>query len=493
MKLFVASLATETNTFSPVFTDMRDFLDNFYCPPGSHPDTPSLCSAPFIALREHSDRTLDKIEIVEGTAAWAEPGGIVSGEAYMWLRDEILTQLRDALPVDGVVLGLHGAMVAQGFDDCEGDLLSRVRNITGTNAVIGATFDPHCHFTRQCAEALDVAITFKEFPHTDMMDRARELIDIVTLAVKRDVEPQISVFDCRMIDVFPTTGASIRRFVDRISELEREHSNILSISVVHGFLAGDVPELGTKIIVVSDDAALKGSDLARSIGMELYGMRGRTRMDLVSPGEALDKLDSMPGKGPLVLADVWDNPGGGMAGDSTVILKEVMDRRVDAAALASIWDPIAVQFCFAAGLGATIPLRFGAKSGPSLGEPVDATVTVSGLSENGKMRFGGSLARLGRCAAITVGDGILVVLSENRVQAYTPDIFSCVGINPADKDLLVVKSTNHFRAAFSDLSDRILYVDSHPPYPHDPRTTAYRKLDREIWPIVEHPFHDARP
>lgn len=491
MKLFVASLATETNTFSPVYTDLRDFKDNFYFPPGEHPDVPSLCSAPFMALREFRDAAPEPVDVTEGTAAWAEPGGIVSGGAYVHLRDEIIGQLRDALPVDGVLLGLHGAMVAQGFDDCEGDLLSEVRRIVGAGTVVGATFDPHSHFTRQCADALDVAITFKEFPHTDMMERARELVEIVARAIRREIAPHISVFDCRMIDVFPTTGASIRAFIDRISELERDLPHVLSISVVHGFMAGDVPEMGTKTLVVTDDEPDRGQALAREIGLQLHAMRGTTRMELLSPSQALDQLDAETGTGPLLIADVWDNPGGGMAGDSTVILREIMERGIRSAAVASIWDPIAVQFCFAAGKGTRIPLRFGAKSGPGLGEPIDANVTVAGLSENGSMRFGGSVARLGRCAAIRLEGEVDVVLCENRVQAYTPDIFTCVGIDPARMRLLVVKSTNHFRAGFSELSDRIVYVDSNAPYPHDPRTTPYRKMKRDIWPIVSSPIHES--
>ena len=336
-----------------------------------------------------------------------------------------------------------------------------------------------------------MAITFKEFPHTDMMERARELVEIVARTIRGEISPRISVFDCRMIDVFPTTGASIRAFIDRISDLERDLPHVLSISVVHGFMAGDVPEMGTKTLVVTDDDAERGDNLAREIGLQLHAMRGTTRMELLSPSQALDQLDAETGTGPLLIADVWDNPGGGMAGDSTVILREVMERGIRSAAVASIWDPIAVQFCFAAGKGTRIPLRFGAKSGPGLGEPIDANVTVAGLSENGSMRFGGSVARLGRCAAIRLDGEVDVVLCENRVQAYTPDIFTCVGIDPARMRLLVVKSTNHFRAGFSELSDRIVYVDSNAPYPHDPRTTPYRKMKRDIWPIVASPIHES--
>ncbi len=121
MRIFTASLATETNTFSPVPTDRASFEMAFYAAPGKHPETPTLCSSPIVALRRRAER--DRLTVIEGTATWAEPGGLVQRKAYEDLRDEILGQLSAAMPVDAVILGLHGAMVAQGYDDCEGDLL----------------------------------------------------------------------------------------------------------------------------------------------------------------------------------------------------------------------------------------------------------------------------------------------------------------------------------------------------------------------------------
>ena len=121
MRVFAASLATETNTFSPIPTDLAAFKESFYAPPGEHPATPTLCSAPMVVARRRAKT--DGFTLVEGTATWAEPAGIVSRATYEGLRDEILGQLKAALPVDVVILGLHGAMVAHGYDDCEGDLL----------------------------------------------------------------------------------------------------------------------------------------------------------------------------------------------------------------------------------------------------------------------------------------------------------------------------------------------------------------------------------
>ena len=120
MRIFTASLGTETNTYAPIPTDRNAFESTFYAPPGKHPQHPTLCSAPIVVLRRRAQE--EGFELVEGTAAFAEPGGLVSRQCYEGLRDEILSQLVEAMPVDGVVLGLHGAMIAQGYDDCEGDL-----------------------------------------------------------------------------------------------------------------------------------------------------------------------------------------------------------------------------------------------------------------------------------------------------------------------------------------------------------------------------------
>ncbi|EFG6100810.1 M81 family metallopeptidase, partial [Escherichia coli] len=164
MRIFTASLATETNTFSPVPTDRASFEMAFYAGPGEHPETPTLCSSPVVALRARARQ--EGFELIEGTATWAEPGGLLNRQTFEELRDEILGQLEAALPVDAVILGLHGAMVAQGYDDPEGDLLERVRNMVGPDVIIASELDPHSHLTPQRVANSDILAAFLEFPHT---------------------------------------------------------------------------------------------------------------------------------------------------------------------------------------------------------------------------------------------------------------------------------------------------------------------------------------
>ena len=484
MRIFTAALATETNTFAPIWIDRRAFEASLYAPPGQHPDTPTLCTAPITVGRELAAK--EGFTLIEGTAAWADPAGPINRAAYESLRDEILGQLEAALPVEGIVLGLHGAMVADGYDDPEGDLLRRMREMVGPEVLICAELDPHSHLTKKRVAVADFFVAFKEFPHTDFVDRARDLWAIALRTLRGEIKPAMSVFDCRMIDVFPTSRQPMRGFVDRMMALEASDPDILSISVIHGFMAGDVPEMGTRLLVVTDDAADKGAAVAERLGRELFAMRGTFMVKQVGPEVAVVQALAAP-RGPVVIADVWDNPGGGTAGDATVLLAELMKQGATDVAVGTIWDPIAVQICFAAGEGAEIALRFGAKSAPETGEPIDARVTIVRLVADAQMRFGESYVPFGDAALVRL-DGIEVILNSTRAQGFDPSLFEAMGIDPSARRILLIKSTNHFFASFSKIASEIIYCSAGHPYPNTPATTNYRKARRDIWPMIDNPF-----
>ncbi|MFC0807069.1 M81 family metallopeptidase [Ensifer sp. P24N7] len=483
MRIFTAALATETNTFSPICIDRRAFEASLYAPPGKHPETPTLCTAPITVGRRVTAQK--GWELIEGTAAWADPAGLVNRQTYEDLRDEILDQLRAALPVDAVVLGLHGAMVADGCEDTEGDLLQRVREMVGPDVLVCAELDPHSHLTARRAAAADFFVFFKEFPHTDFVERAEDLWRIAIDKLEGRVEPVMSIFDCRMIDVFPTSREPMRSFVDKLIQIERDDADVLSLSVVHGFMAGDVAEMGTKMLVVTNGKAEKGEALARELGLELFSRRGTYRMPEIDERQAVAQALAAPA-GPVVIADMWDNPGGGTAGDATVVLEELIARNATDTAIGTIWDPMAVQICMAAGEGAEIPLRFGAKSAPGTGRPIDGIVKVVKLVRNAEMRFGESFAPFGDAVHIRV-HGIDIILNTTRAQSFDPSLFSVMGIDPTSKKILVIKSTNHFFASFSRIASEILYCSAGTPYPNDPARTPYRRARRDIWPMVTDP------
>ncbi|MCB2008566.1 MAG: M81 family metallopeptidase [Rhodoferax sp.] len=479
MRMFAASIGTETNTFAPIPTALESFHESFYAPPGEHPDDPKLCTAPLWVARRRAKA--EGWTLVEGSCSFAEPAGLVSREAYETLRDEVLAQLRAAMPLDAVVLGLHGAMVADGYDDCEGDLIEQVRGIVGPAVPIGVELDPHCHMTRKRVANATLIICFKEFPHTDFVARGEEVVDLTLRAARGEIKPVMSLVDCRMIGSFPTTMEPMRGFVDKISALEGK-DGVLSISLAHCFPYADVPEMGARVLVVTDDRRAAGDTLARALADEFFGMRGRTQPDYQTPDGAIDI--ALQESGTVVVADPSDNPGGGAPGDSTMILRRLIERKVTNVAVAPIWDPIAVHMCFMAGVGGNLRLRFGGKTAPTSGQPIDALVKVTRLQRDATQTFVDATVPLGDCAAIEF-DGISVVLITKRTQALGSDLLTGMGVEIKGRKMVVVKSTNHFHAAFAPFASRVLYCDAGGPIPRDHRQVPYTRVQRPIWPLDE--------
>ncbi len=481
MRIFAASLGTETNTFAPIPTDRRAFMAAYY-PPGQHPATPTLCSAPIIAARLAATR--DGHILIEGTATWAEPAGMVGQGTYEALRDEILDQLRAAMPVDVILLGLHGAMVAHGYDDCEGDLIQHARAIA-PDAIIGVELDLHAHLSDVMVSNADLIVAFKEFPHTDFLARAEELTALCLRAAKGAISPAGAVFDCRMIGGYMTSREPGRSFVDRIQAMEGR-DGILSVSVIHGFQAADVYDVGTKVLVYADGDRAAAAALAERLGRELIAWGEAGVPVHLKTAEAVAAARGHPA-GPVVLADRWDNPGGGVAGDSTFLIAELLKFPETPAAVGALWDPVAVDFCIAAGPGAEMPLRFGGKAAATSGQPIDAMVRIRAVTNDLIVPFQQSTVSLGAAACVTIGN-LDVVLASGRAQTFHPAVFTNLGVDLAAKKIVVVKSSNHFYAAFAPIAAEIIYVDCGGPYPPDPARIAYTKIRRPIAPLDVNPW-----
>jgi len=252
MRLFTATLATETNTFSPLPTSIENYRESVFMRPGEHPaDAPRMCTAPLFVGRARA--ALEGFELIEGSCFAASPAGTTNRADYETMRDEILGQLEAAMPVDGLLLGLHGAMVAHGYDDVEGDIVERARAIVGPTCVIGVELDPHCHLTMKRVSQADIIVLYKEFPHTDVVERAEDVLDLVLATLRGKIKPVMSVYDCRQIQSYPTTIQPMRGLVDKCTALEGR-DGVLSVSIGHCFPYGDVPESGARILVLTDDA-----------------------------------------------------------------------------------------------------------------------------------------------------------------------------------------------------------------------------------------------
>ncbi len=472
MRVFLGGIITESNSFAPAPTGIQAFEDY----------GPSLIDL----VSRHAER--GGHELVVSSLVAAQPNGTTLRSAYESLRDRLLEDLREALPVDAVILPLHGAMVAEGYPDCEGDLIQRVRGLVGTQTPIGVELDLHCHFTETMRVNADLIIAFKEYPHTDMHERMDELWHLVLATARRQIRPTTGVFDCRMVGMWHTTREPMKSFVERMAALEGE-DGILSVSFGHGFPWGDVPEAGAKVWVVTDGDLPLAQRLAERLGRELWRLRDETKPPLLQLDRLLDRLEQRPASDhPLVVADTADNPGGGAAGDSTFVLRGVLDRKIGGVAIGAFWDLGAIQICLEAGVGAKLDLRLGGKCGPASGMPVDLTVTVRSINlEHSQFDVEISRNSCGPSVWISTDDGVDIVLISRRQQVMGSDIFTGLGIDLSSKKAVILKSTQHFYTSFSPIASEVLYVDTPGLLRGDYENIPYRHRDPNYWPRVPDP------
>ncbi len=495
-RLFTACLGTETNSFSPIPTGLSVFEAAMLVRGGQHGAQPSLFAVPLVLWRERALAL--GWTVVESLAAFATPAGNTTRVLYEALRDEILADLQAALPVSAVLLNLHGAMIADGYLDAEGDLLQRVRALVGPDVPVLAELDLHCHLTQLKVASADALVIYKEYPHTDVAERAAELFDLLQGLLAGRLRPVMALVDCAMLGVYPTTAEPMAGLVARMKAMERE-PGVLSVSLAHGFPWGDTPEVGTRVLVATDGDRPLAERLALELGDAVWAQREHISPRFMTIDAAIDHVLASPPDGrPFVLADTADNPGIGAAGDSTFLLHRLLERGVGGFALSPLWDPTATSLAFDAGVGARLAMRIGGKLGAASGAPLDVTAQVMSLTPAGRQPFGGTLAPLGRMAWLRIGGpadatALDVVVNDHRIQTFHPDCFSVAGNAPTRPRALVVKSTQHFHAGFAPLAREILYVSAPGTGAMDMTALTYRQVLRPLWPRVAEPARGLLP
>ena len=482
MNVFFAGLATETNSFSSIPTSTAAFEQ------GRRRGEEVFGDSGMYGEMARTLRDLAAAEggkVSPGLFVFAQPAAPTVQAVYERLRDTLLEDLRAAQPVDIVMLFLHGAMISQDCWDCEGDILTRVREIVGPTAPIGVVLDPHAHLTQTMLDQATVLCFQKEYPHIDGAARLADAWRICLDVLRGEARPVWSVHDCRMISFWPTQSGPMRGFVDRM--LAREgRDGVLSISFVHGFPWGDTPVTGAKMLVYTDGDPALAEGLARSLGQEIWDLRYDTAIRQASISDALDRMGAA-NLGPLVVADMSDNAGGGAPADSTFVARAILERGLKDVGIAIMYDPQAVAFCHEVGEGATIELRLGGKLGPSSGQPLDVRGVVRGLARKAKQVGLSGLVSMGDAAWLEV-DGVHFIIGSQRVQCFHPTAFTALGLDPATLRSVIVKSTNHFRAGFDAMATDVIYVDAPGAIQSDFASIPYQRFNAPFWPKVEDPW-----
>jgi microcystin degradation protein MlrC len=468
-KAFVAGVATETNLFCPFPTDLNDF---------------SKSKEGFPAFTKNAkERGWD---VTYGVIANAMPAGITTRSAYETLKAELLSDLKAALPVDMIVLILHGAMVAQGYDDCEGDLLQACRDIVGPDVPVGAGLDPHAHLSDLMVEAADILVFYKEWPHIDAYDTYVEAFNLTADVEAGKFDPHISVWDCRMIANYHTLEEPTKSVVDDMKAAEGK-DGVISVSFIHGFPDADVPDMGSKMLVITDNQPGKGAELAEEFGRRFFALRGKTgAKHLMELDEGL-KAIAKETRFPCIIADYSDMPGGGAAGDATFFLKGLLDLGIDNSIIAALWDPSAVAIALKCDVGDKMAMRIGGKTGPDSGDPLDLDVEIIYKSEDFKMTTENEGESSYGALAVVRAKGIDILLTDKRFPVYDWRLLEQMNLDPRNKKFIVVKSANNFYAGFEPIMGSVLYILS-PALCRLPGERPMKRIIRPKWPFDEDPF-----
>ncbi|SIR87693.1 Microcystin degradation protein MlrC, contains DUF1485 domain [Haladaptatus litoreus] len=440
----------------------------------------------------------NSVELIHTVAATATPSGLVEADIYEFYCEQILDGVREhAADLDGVMLCLHGAMVPEGLDDGEGPLISSVREIIGEEVPIAVTLDLHGNITDEMVSKSDVLIGFESYPHTDMADTGRTGMRELIRTIQSDIDPVSHIERPPVLAMGPKQNTREGPMADVMAKAREyeERDNIVKVSVFPGFHQADIPSMGWSIPVIADS----NSDAAREVSRELAEYIWDRREDFVSdypePPEAVAEAkrlaaDLDPDDGFVLMADVGDNPGGGGAADGTTVLREMIDQELTNAGFAIVRDPETVAQCVDAGVGERTNVNLGGKTDDFHGDPIaDLNVYVKAVTDGefrntGPMGTGGE-NHLGRTVLIECGqdDGVSVIMTENRMQPLDAEIWRHVGIQPERLNVLVVKSTNHYRADYEPMCSTNIPINSIGLVAMDPRKYEFERIPRPQFPL----------
>src|SRR4051812_2485486 len=469
MRIYIAGVQHESSSFSPIPTSFRSF-ERWDWSSDKPFDSDGFGYGEACRLADSQG-----MEVVAGPFFNAEPSSPATASAWRELNDNILGGLRDALPVDVVFLCLHGAQMSDGIDDCEGAVITAARAIVGPAVAIGVLLDLHANVTAQMCTNADLTVSCREYPHIDYSERAAEMLPVLT-AIAGGLRPTSSARRIPASGVFPTPEEPMKSFVERIRDAQRR-PGVLMVSANHGFEGSDTPFMGASVVVTTDDDQALAEATADEIATDFLTLIKANTWSGLDVGEAIDEALRRP-NGPVVIADRSDNAGAGAASDSTYILAELIERDIHDAAVAMIWDPMAVRACHDAGVGARLTLRLGGKAGRMSGPPVDADVEIPSVRTDAVQALFGQgepQEPLGRSAAVRIG-GIDVVMTSRRQQVFSPHCFSEHGIDPAQRHILVVKSMQHFMGGFAPIAASVLRCDGPGSATLDMAKIPYRRV-----------------
>jgi len=494
MRIASGGVQHETNTFASTPTTLVDFVRDSEC-------GPELAGYDVIFDRYRGTGCIHGgyiagadalgIELLPLLSARAQPSGVVDQQAYETMLGWFLERLEAALPVDGVLLDLHGAMVSEAHEDAEGAFIAAVRSKVGPQLPIVVTLDLHANITQQMADMADVIIGFDTYPHVDMHERGREAIELLARIIRGDVAPVQAYRQLPLITLPPmqcTLREPMQSLIARLHQLEAE-PGILTATISMGFPFADIQDAGVSVLVTADGDEVLANRQADELAGWLWDLRDDLSPQLTSMEDVMQFVTDHPDDGLTVVADGSDNPGGGAPCDGTVALHSMIDAGFQGGVVGVLYDPETAAQAHAAGVGQTIRVRLGGKTDLLHGPPVEGDAYVRALCDGAFVHYGpmfqGVLDHLGPTATLIIG-GVEVVVGSYRRQCLDVEMLRIAGIEPTHRRLLVLKSAVHFRADFGPLATHIFDADTPGIHRPDFSMIDYQHLRQPVYPLQSH-------
>ncbi len=482
-RIAVGGFLHETNTFAPTKATYADFVHGGGWPAMTRGAGVlktmrdiNVGLAGFIQAAE-----VNGWELVPTIAAAATPCAHVTKDAYERIAKEMIDGIASAGQLDAVYLDLHGAMVAEHFDDGEGEILRRVREVIGKDLPLVVSLDLHANVTPEMVEHADALIAYRTYPHVDMADTGRACAEHLALLLQSRQKfakafrqlPFLIPISWQCTNDQPTQG-----IYQMLAALQDDA--VPTLSFAPGFPAADFAHCGPSVFAYGVTQA-HADAAADTIMNVIVGHENDFDGRIYTPDEGVlhaMELAKTASK-PIVIADTQDNPGAGGDSDTTGMLRALVRNNAQRAATGVIYDPASAQAAHAAGVGATVTLALGGKSGIPGDAPYQETFVVEQLSD-GKFvapgpYYGGRAMEMGPSACLRIG-GVRVVVSSHKAQLADQAMYRYVGIEPTEQAILVNKSSVHFRADFEPIAEKLLICAAPGAMPADTATLPWTRL-----------------
>lgn len=490
MKVGIAMMSHETNTFSPVITDLARFSGGRDYPLQGQAaidifrDTAS-CLGGYIEIAEARGA-----EITMGIAAGAPPSGPVENDCYEYMCSAIVELAGD---VDALLLDLHGAMATRSFADGEGELLARIRQAC-PQLPVAVCLDMHANVTRQMVDNCDVLTGYHTYPHIDMDGTARRAAQIFFDMLEGKVKPVMHWENAPMLPHVMRQGTDDypnSHLQSRVKQLEQQ--DCLGASLFTGFPHADIYDAGLSVVVITDADAEKAAAHATDLLDSAWQDREKFVYDIEPLATSMQRAAQAaeePGEGPVIILDHYDNTASGGTMDTTEVLQAVLNAGLEDVAVFGFYDPAAVAQMVAAGVGAQVTVELGGKLPMPALQQQSKPLTLSGevkLISNGKFKARVEMSRgltinMGTSAVLSV-DGVDIAIISRHIEPYDPECFRCLGMEPTQRKYLMLKSRIHYRVGFKPIAREVIECAGRGVCTSDYAEVEFVNVRRPIYPL----------